>query len=196
MESFFPNFLQNKISLSEQHNWFMKVFVSSEEVSCFTPTQGHNKAEVKNTCDGYWPLTFWLEMPLIPLKKETGGEEGKQTKMNSTDFSSKNPRNRQTCFISSPVMRWAKWERKCQLFRAKAKTVRRFEPHAWAPPVTVARHFTSRKPLREQSARTTGIFPSVLFCPPVNTIIEPSLPHGSLRSPPATFPLTPDTLES
>ena len=114
MESFFPNFLQNKFSLSEQHNWFIKVFVSSKKshvwVSClgccFTPTQGYNKAEVKNTCDGYWPLTFQLEMPLIPLKKETGGEEGKQTKMNSTDFSSKNPRNRQTCFISSPVMRW------------------------------------------------------------------------------------------
>lgn len=101
----------------------MKVFVSSEEVSCFTPTQGYNKSEVKNTCDGYWPLTFQLEMPLIPLKKETGGEEGKQSKMNSTDFSSKNPRNRQTCFISSPVMRWAKWERKCQLFRAETKTV-------------------------------------------------------------------------
>lgn len=101
----------------------MKVFVSSEEVSCFTPAQGYNKAEVKNTCDGYWPLTFQLEMPLIPLKKKKVGSEGKQIKMNSTDFSSKNPRNKQTCLISSPVMRRAKWERKCQLFRAKTKTV-------------------------------------------------------------------------
>ena len=161
----------------------MKVFVSSKEVSCFTPTQGDNKAEVKNTYDGYWPLTFQLEMPLIPLKKQ-GRWGGKvEIKMN---------------FLSSPMMRWAKWKRKGQLFRAKTKTMSDdLNPtpglpwRPWLSTSLAISHWGSGLP-----EPPGGIFSSVLLCPSVNRKTRAILTRDSLTSPPATFPLTPDTLGS
>ena len=134
----------------------MKVFVSSKEVSCFTPTQGDNKAEVKNTYDGYWPLTFQLEMPLIPLKKQGRGGGKVEIKMNWTDFSSKNPRSRQMWFSFLSNDEMSKVKKKRSTIQSKDENhVRRSEPHAWAPLAPLAQHFTSHKPLGEWTARTT-----------------------------------------
>ena len=175
----------------------MKVFVSSKEVLCFTPTQGYHKAEVENTYDGYWPLTFQVEMPLIPLKKKKRWGGGMEIKMNWTDFSSKNPRSRQMCFYFLSNDEMSKLRKKMLTIQSKDENcVRRSEAHAWAPLVTLAQHFTSHKPLGERTARTTGIFSSVFLCPSVNRKIRAIFTPWFSDFTSATFPLTPDTLES
>lgn len=92
-------------------------------------------------------------------------------------------------------MRWAKWKRKGQLFRAKTKTVSEdLNPtpglpwRPWFSTSLAVSHWGSGLP-----EPPGGIFSSVLLCPSVNRKTRAILTRDSLTSPPATFPLTPDT---